>query len=91
MSADLRRPPHQNPRGNKCLYQSCPSTPLRFREAIAANYISWDDISLSIERAYVRRDIMHGNFWHQAALKQFQCNLAQFFDKTKSKFNVVKR
>jgi len=49
-----------------------------FREAIAAGYISCNDVALSIERAYVRGDIMHGNFWYQSVLKQFQLKLAQF-------------
>jgi len=40
---------------------------------------------LSTERAYVRRDIMHGNYWHESVLKQFQLNLAQLTEKSKIK------
>lgn len=32
-----------------------------FNEAIAAGYITQQDIDLSLDRAYVRRDIMNGN------------------------------
>jgi len=56
----------------------------------AAGYISSEDISLTTERAYVRRDIMHGNSWYQAVLKQFQANLAKIIAKTKFSFrNLV--
>jgi hypothetical protein len=60
-----------------------------FREAIAAGYISGEDIFLSTERGYVRRDIMHGNFWYQSVLKQFQLNLAQIIGKTKFNFRKL--
>jgi hypothetical protein len=59
-----------------------------FQEAIAAGYVSWQDIHISIERAYVRRDIMQGNFSHKSTLKHLNFNLGQFADKVRPKFNL---
>jgi hypothetical protein len=59
-----------------------------FQEAIAAGYISRQDIHISIERAYVRRDIMQGNFSHKSILRHLNFNLGQFADKVRTKFNL---
>ena len=57
-----------------------------FQEAIAAGYVSWQDIHISIERAYVRRDIMQGNSAHKSTLRHLNFN--QFVDKVRTKFNL---
>jgi len=57
-----------------------------FREAIGAGYVRPEDIYLSTERAYVRRDIMQGNSWQRSVVKRFQLNVAEHIAKAKSKF-----
>ena len=49
-----------------------------FYEAVAAGYINQADIDLTIERAYVRRDIVYGNFWYQVILNQCIHNASEF-------------
>ena len=54
-----------------------------FHEAIEAGYICQADINLTIERAYVRRDIVYGNFWHRVILNQGIHHASVFLNRLK--------
>jgi lipopolysaccharide biosynthesis glycosyltransferase len=52
-----------------------------FHEAIEAGYICQADIDLTIERGYVRRDIVYGNFWHRVILNQGIHHASAFYSR----------
>jgi lipopolysaccharide biosynthesis glycosyltransferase len=62
-----------------------------FNEALAAGYVTSQDIDLSMIRAYVRRDLLDGNFKPQASslVKQLAAPVKRVLKDVASRINIV--